>query len=135
MQIVDHYIVLLFCFLMVSTEYGMLILNDCVPVDCRLFDQICLTVIHHQVEALHILLLPTLSRRIESIYIYTLLVYKSVCLFVSNRRQNGWTDQDQTLCGTSREPGKFYKWSKFQKFVFFSFCKILKVREKILWKS
>ena len=24
------------------------------------------------------------------------------CLFVSNKRQNGWTDQAQILCGTSR---------------------------------
>ena len=32
--------------------------------------------------------------------------------------------------------GKVYEWSKFQKFVFksfFYFCKILKMREKILW--
>jgi len=28
----------------------------------------------------------------------------SVCLFVSNKRQNGWTDQTQILFGTSRDP-------------------------------
>ena len=27
-----------------------------------------------------------------------------VCLFVSNKRQNGWTDRAQIFCGTSREP-------------------------------
>jgi len=27
----------------------------------------------------------------------------SVCLFVSNKRQNGWTDQAQIFCGTSSE--------------------------------
>ena len=34
-------------------------------------------------------------------------IYKfrlSVCFFVSNKRQNGWTDQPQILCGTSRGP-------------------------------
>ena len=47
-------------------------------------------------------------------FIYTRLLgrpslYKfslSVCLFVSNKRQNGWTDRAQILCGTSRDPGK-----------------------------
>ena len=33
-------------------------------------------------------------------YIYTLLV----CLFVSNKRENGWTDRTQSLCGTSHDP-------------------------------
>jgi len=28
----------------------------------------------------------------------------SVCLFVSNKRQNGWTDRAQIFCGTSRYP-------------------------------
>ena len=32
------------------------------------------------------------------IWIYTLLVCLSVCLFVSNKRQNSWTDQAQILC-------------------------------------
>ena len=27
-----------------------------------------------------------------------------VCLFVSNKRQNGWTDRAQIFCGTSRDP-------------------------------
>ena len=55
-------------------------------------------------------------------------VYKfrlSVCLFVSNKRQNGWTDRAQILCGISQAPGKVYKWSKLKKIVFkvFYFCK------------
>ena len=27
----------------------------------------------------------------------------SVCLFVYNKRQNGWTDRAQIFCGTSRD--------------------------------
>ena len=27
-----------------------------------------------------------------------------VCLFVSKKRQNGWTDRAQIFCGTSRDP-------------------------------
>ena len=36
-----------------------------------------------------------------------IFIYKfrlSVCLFVSNKRQNGWTDRAQILCETSRDP-------------------------------
>ena len=36
--------------------------------------------------------------------IYTLLVCLFVCLIVSNKRQNGWTDWTQILCGTSHNP-------------------------------
>ena len=32
----------------------------------------------------------------------------SVCLFVSKKRQNGWTDRAQFLCGTLRDPRKGY---------------------------
>ena len=52
-----------------------------------------------------------------------------VCLFVFNKRQNGWTDQAQLFCGTSRmTPGKVYGWSNFQKFATnkIQFLKILK---------
>ena len=38
------------------------------------------------------------------VYIYIWLVWVSVCLFVSNKRQNGWTDPAQIFCGTSRDP-------------------------------
>ena len=36
---------------------------------------------------------------INIIIVYTMLV----CLFVSNKRQNGYTDRAQILCGTSRD--------------------------------
>ena len=39
-----------------------------------------------------------------SIYKFGLSVCLSVCLFVSNKRQNGWTDRAQIFCGTSRDP-------------------------------
>jgi len=36
------------------------------------------------------------------VHLYINLACLSVCLVVSNKRQNGWTDQTQILCGTSR---------------------------------
>ena len=39
-----------------------------------------------------------------AIYTYTLLVCLGVRFFVSNKRQNGFTDRAQTLCGTSHDP-------------------------------
>ena len=39
-----------------------------------------------------------------TIYIEIWLVCLFVCLFASNKRQNGWTDQAQIFCGTSRDP-------------------------------
>ena len=45
-----------------------------------------------------------------SIYIYF------ACLFVvSNKRQNGWTDRAQILCGTSRDPREGLWMIKFSK--------------------
>ena len=41
----------------------------------------------------------------------------SVCLFVSNKRQNGWTDRAQILC-------RIYRWSDFKNLCLkvFYFC-------------
>ena len=39
----------------------------------------------------------------ESIYKFGSSVCLFVCLFVSNKRQNGWTDWAQIFCGTSRD--------------------------------
>ena len=36
--------------------------------------------------------------------LYINLACLSVCLFVSNKCQNGWTDRAQIFCGTSRDP-------------------------------
>ena len=33
-----------------------------------------------------------------------------VCLFVSNKRQNGWTDQAQIFVGHHVTTGKGYEW-------------------------
>jgi len=38
------------------------------------------------------------------------------CLFVSNKRQNGWTDRAQILCGTSRGPRASLRMIKISKF-------------------
>ena len=57
----------------------------------------------------------------------------SVCLFVSNKRQNGWTDQTQILFGTSRDPREglwIIKTSKICVSTLFIFCKIMKMRKK-----
>jgi len=70
-----------------------------------------------------------LSPIFTSIYIFCLSVCVLVCLLVSNKRQNGWTDQAQLFYGTFRmTPGKVYGWSNFQKFATnkIQFLKILK---------
>ena len=61
--------------------------------------------------------LETNRRQIDkkSISMYILLVWVSVCLFVSNKRKNGWTDRIQNWCGLHVTPGKVYGWSNFQK--------------------
>ena len=59
----------------------------------------------------------------------------SVCLFVSNKRQNGWTDRAQIFCGTSRDSRKglwIIKISNIclhQNSIVIKFFKILKIRE------
>ena len=40
---------------------------------------------------------------IRKIYIKIWLVCLGVCLFVSNKRQNVWTDRAKNFCGTSRD--------------------------------
>ena len=42
----------------------------------------------------------------------------SVCLFVSNKRQNGWTDRAQIFCGTSRDHMEGLWMIKILNFVF-----------------
>ena len=37
-------------------------------------------------------------------YIFCLSVLVFLAMFVSNKRQNGWTDRAQILCGTSHDP-------------------------------
>ena len=64
----------------------------------------------------------------SSIYKFSLSVCLSDCLFVSNKRQNSWTDRAQIFCGilVCWPLGRFMN---FLKFVFesFCFCKILKI--------
>ena len=43
------------------------------------------------------------SLTMQSIYKFGLSVCLCVCLFVSNKRQNGSTDRAQIFCGTSRD--------------------------------
>ena len=58
-----------------------------------------------------------------------------VCLFVSNKRQNGWTDRAQIFCGTSRVPReglwiiKISNICPHQNSIVIKFLKILKIRE------
>ena len=51
----------------------------------------------------------------SSIYKFGLSVCLSVCLFVSNKRQNGWTDRAQIFCGTSCDPREGLWMIKFSK--------------------
>ena len=59
----------------------------------------------------------------------------SVCLFVSNKRQNGWTDRAQIFCGTSRDTReglwkiKISNICLHQNSIVINFFKILKIRE------
>ena len=68
----------------------------------------------------------------------SLSIYKfglSVCLFVSNKRQNGWTDRAQIFCGTSRDPREglwlieILNICLHQNSIAIKFLKILKIRE------
>ena len=43
---------------------------------------------------------------VSGIYIIMYILCLSVCPFVSNKCQNGWTDWAQILCGASHDPGK-----------------------------
>ena len=52
---------------------------------------------------------------LTSIYKFGLSVCLSVCLFVSNKRQNGWTDRAQIFCGTSHDPREGFWMIKFSK--------------------
>ena len=67
------------------------------------------------------------------IYIYTLLVCLSFCLFVSNKRQNDWTDWAKILCGIWHDPGKGVWMLRIQKLNpnGFNICEILKLLKKV----
>ena len=70
-----------------------------------------------------------------SMHINTLLVWVGVCLFVSNKRQNGWTDRAQIFYGTSRDHREsLYMITNFKKcvskvFNFVKKSKFLKIRK------
>ena len=70
-----------------------------------------------------------------SIYKFDLYVCLSVCLFVSNKRQNGWTDRAQIFCVTSRDPReglwkiKISNICLHQNSIVIKLLKILKIRE------
>ena len=57
------------------------------------------------------------------------------CLFVSNKRQNGWTDRAQIFCGTSRDSREGLWMIKIsnirlhQNSIVIKFLKILKIRD------
>ena len=70
-----------------------------------------------------------------SIYKFGLSVCLFVCMFVSNKRQNVWTDRAQFFCGTSRDPREGLWMIKIsniclhQNSIFIKFLKILKIHE------
>ena len=71
---------------------------------------------------------------ISFIYLYINLAWVSVCLFVSNKRQNGWTNRAHIFCGSSRDPREGLWMIKFKKKLclkVFCFCKILKCAKKV----
>ena len=56
-----------------------------------------------------------LQQPLRALSIYILCNCLFVCPFVSNKRQNGWTDQAHFFVGPRVTPGKVYGWSNFQK--------------------
>ena len=55
-------------------------------------------------------------------------------LFVSNKRWNGWTDQAQFFCGTSRDHREGLRTIKiFKKSFFLNFIKKIKILENPLF--
>ena len=85
------------------------------------------------------LILFSFKEYVQSIYKFglsvCLFVWVSVCLFVSNKRQNGWTDRGQIFCGTSRDPREGLWMIKIsniclhQNSISIKFFKILKIHE------
>ena len=67
-------------------------------------------------------LVPNICKRIQPVpspkheHLIMNLTCLSVCLFVSNKRQNGWTDQVKIFVGSPVTTGKVYGWSNVQKF-------------------
>ena len=79
-----------------------------------------------------------------SIYKFGLSVLVSVCLFVSSKRQNGWTDRAQIFLWDITWPqGRFmndlndqnFKYWLHQNSIFIKFLKKFKIHEFFLWKS
>ena len=77
----------------------------------------------------------TIIKLFPHINLYINLACLSVCLFVSNKRQNRWTDRAQIFCRTShdhREGLWIIKISNiclYQNSIVIKFFKILKIRE------
>ena len=75
------------------------------------------------------------------IHLYINLACLSVCLFVSNKRQSGWTDRAQIFCGSSRDHMEGLWMIKIsniclhQNSIFTKSLKILKIHEIFVWKS
>ena len=70
----------------------------------------------------------------QAIHLYINLACLSVCffvcLFVWNKRQNGWTDRAQIFCGTLRDPREGLRMIKIKIF----FCFVSKCKQKVLTK-
>ena len=77
------------------------------------------------------------QKSIKSIYKFGLSVCLFVCLFVSNKRQNGWTDRAQNFCGTSCDPREGLWMIKFSKICLYqnSIFKNFGNPRNFFWKS
>ena len=69
------------------------------------------------------------------IYKLCLSVWVDVCLFISNKRQNGWTNWAHIFCGPHVFPGMVFGWTNFQKFTSnkILFFLILKIHQIFLF--
>ena len=83
----------------------------------------------------HDLYVSNIKQANSSFHLYINLACLFVCLFVSNKRRNGWTDRAQIFCGTSRDPREgswmieILNICLHQNSISIKFFKILKIHE------
>ena len=81
--------------------------NACICTDETLF-------LLFQVKYVFLYIFTASSNKHRNLYI-NLACLGAVCLFVSNKRQNDWSDRAQFFCGTSRDPREGLWMIKFSK--------------------
>ena len=73
---------------------------------------------------------PIFGCKALKVLIFYFIISKNICQYVFDKRQNGWTDWAQILCGTSHDPGKVSGCTEFWKVIPKHLCFFVK-----FWKS